>query len=87
MPLTGVTVTTNMGMQSTSHVKAATFLALTRQGIFFIPSIIILPPLIGLLGIQITQPISDGAAFILTLFFFAHYMKELNGKIRESAKS
>ncbi len=84
LPLTGINVTTNMGLQSTSHVKEATLLAMSRQGIFFIPTILALPRIIGLLGVQIAQPLSDGLTFILTLFFFIKYIKELDERIEKA---
>ena len=73
-----------MGLQSTSHVKEATLLAMSRQGIFFIPTILALPRIIGLLGVQIAQPLSDGLTFILTLFFFIKYIKELDERIEKA---
>lgn len=82
LPLTGINVTTNMALQSTAHVKSATILAMCRQGIFFIPTIIILPKIIGLAGVQIAQPVSDLFTCLLTLSFFASYLKELNEKIK-----
>lgn len=81
LPLTGINVTTNMSLQSTSHVGSATFLAMCRQGIFFIPAIIILPRLTGLLGVQIAQPVADFFTFQCSLFFFIRYLKELKVRI------
>ena len=81
LPLTGINVPTNMALQSTSHVASATVLAMSRQGIFFIPSILILPKIIGLLGVQIAQPASDGLTFLLTLYFFVRYLKKLKKKM------
>ncbi|MBQ2258806.1 MAG: MATE family efflux transporter, partial [Spirochaetales bacterium] len=83
LPLTGINVTTNMALQSTSHVASATVLAMSRQGIFFIPSILILPKIIGLLGVQIAQPASDGLTFLLTLYFFVRYLKKLKKKMEK----
>lgn len=84
LPLTGINVTTNMALQSTSHVGPATLLAMCRQGIFFIPTILILPRIIGLTGVQIAQPVSDGLTFLLTLYFFIGYLKELKEKMNRN---
>lgn len=81
LPLTGINVTTNMSLQSTSHVAGATFLALCRQGIFFIPFIIILPQIIGILGVEIAQPVADFFTFLCSLVFFIKYRKELRTKM------
>lgn len=85
LPVTGINVTTNMSLQSTSHVSSATFLAMCRQGIFFIPAIILLPRIMGLAGIEIAQPVADVFTFLCSLFFFIAYLKELKIKIKEMA--
>ncbi len=56
-------VMSNMMEQVMGKTVPATFLASARQGIFFIPLVLLLPKGLGLIGIQIAQPISD----ILTL--------------------
>ena len=43
MPFCGITTTANMALQSTGQSGRATFLALCRQGVFFLPLILILP--------------------------------------------
>jgi putative MATE family efflux protein len=59
IPLHSLIIGTNMLMQSTRHVKQATFLSMNRQGVYFIPAILILPRLFGLFGIEISQAIAD----------------------------
>lgn len=56
LPLFGVSTVTNMLLQVTGQSGQATFLSLCRQGIFFVPFILLLPQLIGLLGVQLAQP-------------------------------
>ena len=77
LPLTGIVTATNMGLQSTGNAVPATVLAMARQGIFFIPLILILPGFAGLKGVALSQPISDGLTFIIALFFFASFLKDL----------
>ena len=38
---------------------SATFLSVARQGMFFIPAVLILSALLGILGIQMTQTVAD----------------------------
>ena len=64
MPLWGFIVMGNMFTQSIGYGVRATLLSIARQGIFLIPALLILPPLLGLRGIQIAAPVSD----VLTLF-------------------
>ena len=64
MFLSSFIITSNMMLQSMSLVGPATFLAVARQGFFFIPLVLILSSLFELTGIQITQSIAD----LLTFF-------------------
>ena len=57
-------VMSNMMMQSMGLVAPATFLAVARQGCFFIPLVLILSAAFDLLGIQITQSIADLLTFL-----------------------
>lgn len=76
LPLSGVNVTTNMSLQGTSHYGKATFLALCRQGIFFIPAVLLLPVFVGVYGVLCAQGISDVLTFAVSLFFFAGFIRE-----------
>ena len=52
-------VMSNMFQQVTGKTASATFLAMARQGIFYIPTVLLLTFLLGKQGIQMTQMISD----------------------------
>ena len=52
-------VMSNMTQQVTGKTVPATFLAIARQGIFFIPCVLILPLFFDQLGIQMAQMVSD----------------------------
>ena len=60
-------VMTNMMLQSIGKGVKASIMASARNGIFFIPLIILLPKLWGLTGVQITQTVSDICTFLLTI--------------------
>ncbi|WP_423363244.1 MATE family efflux transporter [Mycoplasma sp. P36-A1] len=64
----------------TSIGKAAIglWVSLTRQIIFLIPLIIIIPMSFGIDGIVYAGPIADGMAFALTIYFIVKEWKELN---------
>ena len=47
----------------------ATILACCRQGICFVPLVLILPSLFGLTGVLLTQPISDMITFLICIPF------------------
>ena len=63
--LHGWIVMSNMMMQTIGRTLPATFLSVSRQGLFFIPLVWILSHFWGVLGIQMTQAVAD----ILTLLF------------------
>ena len=68
---------TNMMMQTTGKMFRASFLGVARQGIFLIPSVLILPGMIGILGIQLAQPIADIITFLCGLVLQLGLLKEL----------
>ena len=70
-------ISTNMLLQTTGHIKASSFLAATRQGLFFIPLLLVLPPMLGIPGIQIAQPIADVLSALAAIPFLIYFMKNL----------
>ena len=68
-PLVGVSMVTNMMYQTTRKTLIATVLSMGRQGIFFVPTIMILPLFIGLQGVEMTQAVADALTFLLALPF------------------
>ena len=57
-------VMSNMMMQSIGRTVPATFLSVARQGLFFIPAVLILPLILGQTGIQMAQSVADLLTFI-----------------------
>ena len=49
----------NMMLQTIGRTVPATFLAMARQGVFFVPLVWILSHTLGMLGVQLAQPVSD----------------------------
>ena len=60
-------VISNMLLQTTGKVVRASILGFARQGIILIPAVMILTPFIGLLGIQLAQPIADIVTIALSI--------------------
>lgn len=83
LPLSALIIITNMMLQTIGKSKEASILSLSRQGLFFLPVILILPRIIGLAGIQSSQPIADIATFIAALFMGLRATKELKFLQRE----
>lgn len=78
-----VIVSANMLFQSIGKAGRATFLACCRQGICFIPLILTLPQLWGVVGIEVCQPIADVLTFGISLPFLIQYLREL-GRMEEA---
>ena len=57
----------NMMLQTIGMAMKASITALARQGIFFIPLILILPHFMGLLGVQLAQMFADVCSFALSV--------------------
>lgn len=76
-PLNAWIVTSNMMLQSIGKALKASLIAAARQGYFFIPFILILSYLLGLLGVQITQAAADVCTFILSVPLALSVLKEM----------
>lgn len=70
-------VMSNMMEQSMGRTLPATFLAAARQGIFFIPAVLILSATLGLLGIQMAQAVADGLTLLCAIPIQIHVMKTM----------
>ena len=67
LPLGAVVMYTNMMMQTIRKPLQANVLAASRNGLFFIPLIIILPHFFGLLGVEMCQAWADLLSFLLAV--------------------
>lgn len=86
MPLMALGVVSNMTFQAVGKTVAATFLTSMRQGIFFIPLILLLPGFIGILGVEIAQPIADAVTFIFCIPYMIFFLKRLQSEEGKGAK-
>ncbi|HPE37982.1 MAG TPA: MATE family efflux transporter [Bacillota bacterium] len=84
MPFLTMNVMCNMTFQSLGHRFKATFLSCFRQGIYFIPAILILPAYLDVLGLELVQPLSDGLTCLTSLPFAIAFLKMVS---REAKKS
>ena len=77
LPLWGFYVMANMCTQSIGYGFSSTVISSARQGIFLIPSVLILPALFGITGLQLAQPAADVLAFILAAVIMRRVLKKL----------
>lgn len=78
MPFQAWVIMVNMLTQSIGYGFRASLVAMGRQGLFLIPSLLILPRLSGLFGLQISQPVADMLTFVMSTVIVAGILKELN---------
>ena len=74
-PIVAIQLIGSAYFQAVGKAIPALLLTLTRQGIFFIPLIFILPNYFGALGVWMAFPISDVLSTIVTGFFLYREMK------------
>lgn len=72
-----VTVCTNMMFQSVGESGRASFLSALRSGICFMPLILILPAVMGLMGVQIAQSVADLLAFFISVPMGLWFLQKL----------
>lgn len=58
-PVQGWIVMSNMMEQSIGRTAPATFLSVARQGLFFIPAVLLLPLMLEATGLQMAQSVAD----------------------------
>ena len=83
LPLQAFTIIGNMLTQSIGYSFRATLTAIGRQGLFFIPAILILPGVFGLRGLQLAQPAADLLTFVLTQVIVIIVLRELKEMWKE----
>ncbi|MGI6704337.1 MAG: MATE family efflux transporter [Clostridia bacterium] len=82
-PLSSWIITTNMMLQTIGKGTQASILAISRQGLFFLPAILVLPRIFGITGIQVCQPVSDVFSFLVAIPLGVATLRELKAKHKE----
>ncbi|NLD23266.1 MAG: MATE family efflux transporter [Bacteroidales bacterium] len=77
MPLVGFQIVSSSFFQSIGFAAKSLIQSLSRQLIFLVPGIILLPRLWGLDGLWIAMPVSDTLAFILSIFLLTYQLRQL----------
>lgn len=80
MPLMAYSTFVNQLFQCLGFSLPASVLASCRQGIFFVPIILLLPRAIGLMGVQMAQPAADLATFLISVPFHIAFTKKVLSK-------
>lgn len=81
-PLVGAQIVITNFFQAIGKSKISILLSLSRQMLFLVPGIIILPYFFGTDGVWISMPISDIAAFTFSMIAFAWIYKKIKKENR-----
>lgn len=75
-PVISLQITTVQFFQSLGHSGKAMFISITRQLIYLIPGLIIIPHIagLGLKGVWLAMPIADGLSGLTALFMILYFM-------------
>ena len=77
-PLVGWITIANMMLQTIGKTVKASLLAMSRQYLFFVPVILTLPGFLGILGVQLSQPIADFCSFLLAVPLSISVLREMS---------
>ena len=76
-PTVGFVTMSNMMLQTIGRTRPATVLAMGRQGLFFLPFILVLPGFLGMLGVQLSQPLADLLTFVIAVPIQLHVLRQM----------
>lgn len=77
LPLSAWIIMCNMMLQSIGKGLKASIVASARQGIFFLPLIMILPNFFGLTGVEVCQAVSDFCALTVSIPLGVSVIREM----------
>ena len=77
-PILGILFISMMTIQAMGKAKSALILTISRQGLVFLPTLIIANSLFGLEGLIWAQPIADIFTTALALYLLRHNLKEMD---------
>ena len=76
-PVVGFQMVTSSFFQSIGMAKKAIFLSLTRQLLFLIPTLLVLPHYFGTRGVWMSMPVADAIATVVAAFMLSWQLKQL----------
>ena len=76
--LVGWITISNMMLQTIGRTVKASLLAMSRQFLFFVPAVLLLPNFFGMLGVQLSQPIADVFSFLLAVPLALSELRDMN---------
>jgi Na+-driven multidrug efflux pump len=83
-PLVGPQMMTMSFFQSSQRAGIAILLSTSRQLLFLLPMLLILPCILGVYGVWWSFPISDAISFMLAAIFLVRELRRLDKKIDQT---
>ncbi len=74
----GFQMLVSMYFSSIGKPQVATFVSVSRHGLFLIPAMLIMPQFMGLKGVLYANSVSDGCSLIVVSFMYLHEMRRLS---------
>jgi putative MATE family efflux protein len=87
MPLLPVNFMISVTYQSVGSKAIASLLSVSRQGLFYIPAVLLLPRLLGLFGVQSCQMVSDILAFCFAIPFTVLFFKTVKTEEQQAEQT
>lgn len=75
-PIVGFQMVVTNFFQCIGKVKVSIFLSLSRQLLFLIPALAILPLFFGLKGVWASMPVADGISSMVTAWMMGYFMRK-----------
>ena len=77
-PIIGYQMVIANFFQSIGKAKISVFLSLSRQLVFLIPLLLVLPTLYGVDGVWWSMPVADTISALVTAVIMALFMRKIN---------
>ncbi len=74
----GFQMLVSMYFSSIGKPQVATFVSISRHGLFLIPAMLIMPQFMGLKGVLYANSVSDGCSLIVVSLMYLHEMRRLS---------
>ncbi len=81
-PLVGLFTATGMLFQNIRMTFPATLLSICRNGLFFLPALLLLPSWLGMQGVQMAQGVADMLTFVLAVPYAVWISRKLKREMR-----
>lgn len=81
-PLVALFTTTGMLFQNIRMTGPATLLSVCRNGLFFLPALLLLPLWLGLQGVQMAQAVADVLTFLLCIPYAVWINRKLKNEMQ-----